>query len=79
MERQMVRSLPLIPEFDEQKVEEWLKRSEEKAVESDWNPERWVGFVANKLRWKALEAYSKMSVEDMEVYEEIKADIPRNL
>ena len=33
--------------------------------------------MANKLKGKALEAYSKMSARDMEDYDEFKADILR--
>lgn len=70
----VVRSLQLIPDFDEQKVAEWFARSE-KTREFSWSHERWVGLVAKKLKGKALEAYDKMSVRDTEDYEEFKADI----
>ena len=36
VERQMVRSLQLIPDFDEQKVAEWFRRFEKKAAEFGW-------------------------------------------
>ncbi|XP_045114813.1 protein FAM200A-like [Portunus trituberculatus] len=39
--------------------------------------ERWVGLVANMLKGKALEVYDRMSVEDLNEYEEFKADILR--
>ena len=32
-ERQMVRSMQLIPDFDEQKIAEWFRRFEKKAAE----------------------------------------------
>ena len=77
VESQMVRSLKLIPEFDENKVTEWFRRFEKKAYEFDWPQERWVGLVANMLKGKALEVYDRMSVEDLNEYEEFKADILR--
>ena len=77
VERQMVRSLQLIPDFDEQKVAEWFRRLEKKAAEFRWPGERWVGLVANKLEGRALEAYDNMSVEDLESYEDFKTDILR--
>ena len=40
VERQMVRSLQLIPDFDEQKVAEWFRRFEKKAAEFGWPGER---------------------------------------
>ena len=55
VERQMIRSLQLIPDFDEQKVAEWLRRFEKKAA------------VANKLKGRVLEAYDIISVEDLDV------------
>lgn len=61
VEHQMVKSLQLIPVFDEQKVTEWFKRSEKMAVKFDWPLERWVGLLANRLKVKVLEAYDKMS------------------
>ena len=33
--------------------------------------------MANKLKGRALEAYDNMSVEDLDVYEDFKADILR--
>ena len=36
VERQMVRSLQLISDFDEQKVAEWFRRFEKKAAEFGW-------------------------------------------
>ena len=36
VERQMVKSLQLIPDFDEQKVAEWFRRFEKKAAEFGW-------------------------------------------
>ncbi|MPC48481.1 hypothetical protein E2C01_042254 [Portunus trituberculatus] len=77
VESQMVRSLKLIPEFDESKVTEWFRRFEKKAYEFDWPQERWVGLVANMLKGKALEVYDRMLVEDLNEYEEFKADIRR--
>ncbi len=77
VESQMVRSLKLIPEFDEGKVTEWFRRFEKKASEFAWPQERWVGLVANMLKGKALEVYDRMSVEDLDDYEEFKADILR--
>ncbi|ORD93093.1 hypothetical protein ECANGB1_1295, partial [Enterospora canceri] len=77
VERQMVRSLQLIPDFDEQKVAEWFRRFEKKAAEFGWQGERWVGLVANKLKGRALKAYDNMSAEDLESYEDFKADIVR--
>ena len=62
VERQMVRSLQLIPDFDEQKVAEWFRRFEKKAAEFGWPGER----------ERALEANDNMSVEDLESYEERK-------
>ena len=73
----MVRSLHLIPDFDEQKVAEWFRRFEKKAAEFGWPEERWVGLVANKLKGKVLEVYDNMSVADLNVYEDFKADILR--
>ena len=75
IQRQMVRSLQLIPDFDEQKVAEWFRRFEKKKAEFGWPEERWIGLVANKLKGRALEAYDNMSVEDLDVYEDFKADI----
>ena len=77
VERQMIRSLQLIPDFDEQKVAEWFRIFEKKAAEFGWSEERWVGLVANKLKGRALEAYDNMSAEDLESYEDFKADILR--
>ena len=77
VESQMVRSLKLIPEFDESKVTEWFRRFEKKASEFAWPRDRWVGLVANMLKGKALEVYDRMSVEDLDDYEEFKADILR--
>ncbi len=74
---QMVRSLRLIPEFDEKKITECFRIFEKKASEFDWLQERWVGLVANMLKGKALEVYNRMSVEDLEDYEEFKVDILR--
>ena len=62
VERTMVRSLQLIPEFDEERVSDWFSRFEKKAYEFSWPENRWVSLVANKLKGKALEAYDKMSV-----------------
>ena len=73
----MVRTLQLIPDFDEQKVAEWFRRFDKKAAEFGWPGERWVGLVANKLKGRALEAYDNMSVEDLESYEDFKAYILR--
>ena len=77
VESQMVRSLKLIPEFDESKVTEWFRRFEKKASEFQWPQERWVGLVANMLKGKALDVYDRMFVSDLEDYEEFKADILR--
>ena len=55
VERQMVRSLQLIPDFDEQKVAECFRRFEKKAAEFVWPEERWAGLVANKLKGRALD------------------------
>ena len=77
VERQMVRSLQLIPDFDEQKVAEWFRRFEKKAAEFGWSEGRWVGLVINKLKGRALEVYDNMSAEDLESYEDFKADILR--
>lgn len=77
VERTMVRSLQLIPDFDEERVSDWFSRFEKKAHEFSWPEERWVGLVANKLKGKALEAYDKMSVRDLADYFEFKADILR--
>ena len=63
VERSLVRSLQLIPDFDEERVSEWFIRFEKKAREFKWPRERWIGLVANKLMGKALEAYDKMSLE----------------
>ena len=75
VERQIVRRLQLIPDFDEQKVAEWLRRFEKKKAEFGWPEKRWVGLVANKLKGRALEAYDNMSVKDFDVYEDFKANI----
>ena len=40
VESQMVRSLKLIPEFDENKVTEWFRRFVKKASEFQWPQER---------------------------------------
>ena len=40
VECQMVWSLQLIPDFDEQKVAEWFRRFEKKAAEFGWQEER---------------------------------------
>ncbi|XP_063844146.1 uncharacterized protein LOC135090904 [Scylla paramamosain] len=77
VESHMVRSLNLISEFDEEKVTEWFRRFEKKASEFDWPQERWNGLVVNMLKGKALEVYDRMSVKDLEDYEEFKADILR--
>ena len=55
VERQMVRSLQLIPDFNEQKVAEWFRKFEKAAAEFGWPEERWIGLVANKLKGRALE------------------------
>ena len=47
VERQMVRSLQLIPDSDEQKIAEWFRKFEKKAAEFGWPEGRWIGFVAN--------------------------------
>lgn len=60
MERTMVRSLPLIPDFDEQKVEKWFPYFEKTSRKFKWSPERWVGVVASNLKGKVLEAYNNM-------------------
>lgn len=70
----LVKSLKLIPDSDEIKVVEWFACYEWKAREFKWQEERWVGLVAKKLGGKALEAYDTMSVQDMEDFEEFKAD-----
>ena len=72
----MVRSLNLIHDFGEEKVTDWFRRFE-KTKEFNWPQERWIRLVANKLKGKALEAYDKMSVDDLEDYEESKTDILR--
>ena len=72
----MVQSLQLISDFDEQ-VAEWFRRFEKKVAEFDWPEERWVGLVTNKLKGRALESYDNISVEDLDVYEDFKADILR--
>ena len=77
VERTLVQSLQLVPEFDEDKVAEWFVRFERKAKEFAWSRERWVGLVANKLKGKALEVYDKMSADDLDDYNEFKADILR--
>ena len=46
----MVRSLQLIPDFDEQKVAEWFRKFEKAATGFGWPEERWVDLVANKLK-----------------------------
>lgn len=61
----MVRNLQAISEFGEEKVTEWLRGFEKKVLEFELCPEKWVGLVANRLKGKALEAYHKMRVEDM--------------
>ena len=77
VETKLVKSLQLIPDFDEEKVAEWFGRFEKKAREFDWPVERWTSLVANKLKGKALEAYDKMSTEDLDDYRQFKADILR--
>ena len=54
VESQMVRSLQLIPDFDEQKVAEWFRRFEKKTAEFGWPGERWVGHVANKPKRQSI-------------------------
>lgn len=54
----------MIPYFDEQKVTEWFKWFETKAVEFSCLPERWVDLVIHKLKENALKVYNKMSMED---------------
>ncbi len=71
-ESHMMKSLKLIPEFDEKKVTEWSRRFENKAAEFNWPQERWVGLVANMLKGKALKVYDWMAVEDLEDHEELK-------
>ncbi len=68
-------SLMLIPEFDDKKVAESFRRFE--ASEFDRPQEKWIGLVADMLKGKALEIYDWKSVEDLEDYEEFKADILR--
>ncbi len=72
IESQMVRSLKLIPEFDEKTVTEWFGRFEKQVAEFDWLQEEWVGLVANMLKGKALKVYDWMAVEDLEDHEELK-------
>ena len=48
---------------------------EKKAAEFKWPRERWVALVSNVLKGKALEAYDKMSVTDLDDYEEFKTAI----
>ncbi len=76
VESQMM-SLKLIPEFHEKNVTEWFRRFEKEASEFDWSQERWVSIVAKMLKGKALEVYDRMSVEDLEDYEEFKTDMLR--
>ena len=73
----MVRSLQLIPDFDEQQVAEWFRRFEKKVAEFGWPGDRWVGLLANKLKGRALEIYDNMSVENLESFADFKADILR--
>ena len=76
-ESRLARSLKLFPAFEESKVTEWFQRFEKKAHEFEWPRSRWVGLVANVLKGKALEAYDRMNVEDLEDYEEFKSTILR--
>ena len=77
MERKLVKSLKLLPEFDEKRVPEWFRHFEKKAVEFEWPPERWVSLVANALKGKALDVYDRLSVRDLGDYEEFKNHILR--
>lgn len=65
VEGQIVRSLNLITDFDDNKVTEWFRRFEKMAAEFSWPQEWWVGLVANKLTGKALEVYDRMAVKDL--------------
>lgn len=75
VERFMVQSLKLIPDFDECKVSEWFSWFDTTVREFNWREENWVLCVANKLKGKAVEAYAKISSRDMEDCEEFKAGI----
>ena len=74
-ESRLARSLKLVPAFDESKVTEWFIRFEKKALEFEWPRERWVPLVSNVLKGKALEAYDRMSVEELQDYDTFKTDI----
>ena len=74
-ESRLAKSLKLVPAFDENEVTEWFIRFEKKAREFEWPRERWVALVSNVLKGKALKAYDKMGIEDLEDYEEFKDQI----
>ena len=66
-ESRLARSLKLVLALEESKVTELFRRFENKAHEFEWPRSRWIGLVANVLkRKKALEAYNRMSWEDLE-------------
>ena len=64
-----------MPAFDENKVTEWFVRFEKKAAEFKWPRDRWVALTSNVLKGKALEAYDRMTVADLEDYDEFKCTI----
>lgn len=69
-ESSLARSLKLVTVFDDSIEIEWFQWFEKKAHEHDWPCNRWVGLVTIVLKYKALEAYDRMSVEDFGDHEE---------
>lgn len=61
-----------MPAFDGQKVKEWFRHFEKNVLELKWPRKRWVGLVVTFSKGKALKAYERMGVEDLQGYEKFK-------
>ena len=66
---------PKMPTFDEEKdkMDAYIKRFERHARLNDWPEHQWAGHLSALLTGKALETYSRLSEEQAELYEDLKA------
>ncbi|XP_071089169.1 uncharacterized protein [Haliotis cracherodii] len=66
--------MPKMPPFDDRNdnIDAYLQRFERVAVAQGWKPCHWAAYLCTPLKGKALEVYSRLSVDDAEDYTAVK-------
>ncbi|XP_071105112.1 uncharacterized protein [Haliotis cracherodii] len=66
--------MPKMPPFEDRNdnIDAYLQRFERVAVAQGWKPCHWAAYLCTLLKGKALEVYSRLSVDDAEDYTAVK-------